>query len=235
MQEGSAVSRIAAYLGASALAGYAAVQILGRRAGSTAAERAARMPGDEIVPSPQMVTNHAVTIGALPEQIWPWLTQMGWHLGGYYTPQWVDRLMFPTNWSSLDHLDPNLVRDLQVGDTIPDGPPGTAQYVVHEVEAPRLLVLTSTSHIPPGWDEKYNARINWTWSFTLTSVSDGSTRVHSRVRGRMSPRWFAAFYVGTIIPADFVMATGMLRGLKKRAEAGTPPEISGRAPLTADS
>jgi hypothetical protein len=225
------VSRIAAWLGASALAGYAAVQVLGRRAGSTADERAARMPGDELVPSPQMVTNHAVTIGARPEQIWPWLTQMGWHLGGYYTPQWVDRLMFPNNWSSLDHLDPNLARDLQVGDTMPDGPPGTAQYVVHQVQAPRLLVLTSTSHIPPGWDEKHNARITWTWSFTLTPVGDGSTRVHSRVRGRMSPRWFAAFYVGTIIPADFVMATGMLRGLKKRAEAGTPPEISGRAPL----
>lgn len=225
------MSRIAAWLGASALTGYAAVQVLGRRAGSTAAERAARMPGDELVPSPQMVTNHAVTIGARPEQIWPWLAQMGWHLGGYYTPQWVDRLMFPNNWSSLDHLDPNLVRDLQVGDTMPDGPPGTAQYVVHEVQAPRLLVLTSTSHIPPGWDEKYNARITWTWSFTLTPVGDGSTRVHSRVRGRMSPRWFAVFYIGTIIPADFVMATGMLRGLKKRAEAGTAPAISGRAPL----
>jgi hypothetical protein len=47
----------------------------------------------------------------------------------------------------------------------------------------------------------------------------------------MSPRWFAAFYLCTIIPADFVMATGMRRGLKKRAEAGTPPAISGRAPL----
>ena len=226
------MSRIAAYLGVSALAGYAAVQVLGRRAGSTAAERSARMPGDELVPAPQMVTNHAVTIGARPEQIWPWLTQMGWHLGGYYTPQWVDRLMFPNNWSSLDHLDPNLVRDLRVGDTIPDGPPGTARYVVHEVDAPRLLVLTSTSHIPPGWDDKYNARINWTWSFALTSVGDGSTRVHSRVRGRMSPRWFAAFYLGTIIPADFVMATGMLRGIKRRAEAGAPPQVSGRAPLT---
>jgi hypothetical protein len=226
------VSHFAARLGASALAGYVAVQVLGRRAGSTAAERAAHMPGDHVVPDPQMVTNHAVAIGARPEQIWPWLTQMGWRLGGYYTPQWVDRLMFPNNWSSLDHLDPNLVRDLKVGDTIPDGPPGTAQYVVHEVDAPRLLVLTSTSHIPPGWDDKYNARINWTWSFTLTPVGGGSTRVHSRVRGRMSPRWFAAFYVGTIIPADFVMATGMLRGLKKRAEAGTPPAISGRAPLT---
>ena len=55
--------------------------------------------------------------------------------------------------------------------------------------------------------------------------------MHSRVRGRMWPRWFAVFYLGTIIPADFVMATGMLRGLKNRAEAGAMPEISGRAPL----
>jgi hypothetical protein len=224
------VSRIAAYLGACALGGYVAVQVLGRRAGSTAAERAARVPGDDLVPAAQLITDHGVTIGARPEQIWPWLTQMGWHLGGYYTPAWVDRLMFPTNWSSLDHLDPNLVRDLRVGDTIPDGPPGTARYVVHQVQAPRLLVLISTSHIPPGWDEKYDARITWTWSFTLTSVGAGRTRVHSRVRGRMWPRWFAAFYLGTIIPADLVMATGMLRGLKKRAEAGARPQISGRAP-----
>ena len=47
---GSAVSRVAVYLGVSAFAGYVAVYFLGRRAGSTAAERAARLPGDELVP-----------------------------------------------------------------------------------------------------------------------------------------------------------------------------------------
>ena len=25
--------------------------------------------------------------------MWPWLTQLGWHLGGYYTPEWVDRVL----------------------------------------------------------------------------------------------------------------------------------------------
>jgi hypothetical protein len=34
----------------------------------------------------------------------------------------------------------------------------------------------------------------------------------------MSPRWFAALYVATIVPADFVMARGMLRGLRDRAQ-----------------
>lgn len=43
--------------------------------------------------------------------------------------------------------------------------------------------------------------------------------------------WFAAFSVATIIPSDFVMATGMLRGLRQRVEADEPAEVSGRQPL----
>ena len=57
--------------------------------------------------------------------------------------------MFPQNWPSLNHLDPVLQRDLKVGDTIPDGPPGTAEFVVAEVDAPHTLVLHSTTHLPP--------------------------------------------------------------------------------------
>jgi hypothetical protein len=205
-------------LGLGAVAGYAALQVLGRRAGSTPDERHARRPGDQLVPSPQLVTDHAVTIAAPPAEIWPWLTQMGWHRAGYYTPEWVDRLLFPGNWPSHSRLDPSLVRELSVGDTIPDGPPGTAEYVVAEVDPPVLLVLRSTTHLPPSWDERYDARIVWTWCFTLTPQASG-TRVHLRVRGRMSPWWFAALYVATIVPADFVMARGMLRGLRARAEA----------------
>lgn len=216
-----------------ALAGYAALQALGRVAGSTAAERSAALPGDDLVDDPQMVTDHATTIQAPPDVVWPWLTQIGWHLGGWYTPRWVDRLLFPDNWASLDRLDPVLLRDLQEGDVVPDGPPGTAEYVVSRVEPPRLLVLRSTSHLPPGWAEKYGARITWTWTISLTPTPDGSTRAHLRVRGRMAPWWFAAFYVATIVPADYVMATGMLRGLRQRAEAHPPPAVSGRAPYSA--
>ena len=137
-------------------------------AGSTRQERHAILPGDDLVVDPQMVTNHGLTIDAPAERVWPWLTQLGWHLGGWYTPRWVDRLLFPDNWASLDRLDPTLLRDLQVGDTIPDGPPGTAEYVVSQTERPRLLVLRSTTHIPPGWAERYDARITWTWTLKLT-------------------------------------------------------------------
>ena len=37
---------------------------LGRTYGSTPAERAMRIPGDDIVPTPVVVTNHAITIDA---------------------------------------------------------------------------------------------------------------------------------------------------------------------------
>lgn len=222
--------RVAAVVGIGALGTYGALQVLGRRLGSTAAERAARLPGDDLVPRPQLVTDHAVDVAAPPERIWPWLTQAGWHLGGWYTPAWVDRLLFPANRPSLDALDPDLVRDLRVGDAIPDGPPGTAVYVVAEVRPPQVLVLRSTTHVPPGWDA-HGAAITWTWSLRLTPSGDGrSTRVHLRVRGRMAPWWFAATYLATIRPADAVMGPGMLRGLRRRVETGRPPERSGRTP-----
>ncbi|HEX5016612.1 MAG TPA: hypothetical protein VFX15_03380 [Actinomycetes bacterium] len=218
----------------SAVGTYAALQILGRRAGSTARERQARLPGDEQVARPQIVTNHATTIRALPEAVWPWLSQLGWHLGGYYTPHWVDALLFPENWRSLDHLDPNLIRDLSVGDVIPDGKPGTAHYVVAQVEAPLLLVLASSTHLPRGWSERYGARMTWTWCFALSDLGDGTTRVHLRVRGRTDPWWLTALYVGGIVPADYIMATGMLRGLKARAEGRSSPKVSGREAVRQD-
>lgn len=218
-----------------ALALVAAVHRLGRVAGSTRAERRAVLPGDDLVPRPQLVTDHALSIHAPPAAVWPWLTQLGWHLGGWYTPGWVDRMLFPDNWPSLDHLDPALMRDLAVGDVIPDGPPGTAEYVVALVHPGSLLVLHSTTHIPPGWAERYGARISWTWSMSLTPEGTSATRAHLRVRGRMQPGWFAALYIATLVPADLVMAPGMLRGLRRRVEAGRAPASSGRAPLVGTS
>ncbi|MCP3422273.1 SRPBCC family protein [Nocardioides pinisoli] len=217
--------------GAALLAAGAALQVLGRRAGSTAEERAARLPGDDLVVHPQMVMDHAITVAAGREEVWPWLTQMGWHLGGWYTPSWVDRLLFPDNWASLDRLDPRLVRDLQVGDVVPDGRPGTAHFRVAQVESPELLVLGSVTHVPPRWAVDRGAQITWTWTIHLTALPGRATRVHLRVRERTSPAWLTGFYVATVVPSDFVMSRGMLHGLKDRAEARRAPVESGRAPL----
>ncbi|WP_412738742.1 hypothetical protein [Krasilnikovia sp. MM14-A1259] len=225
-------ARTRGLLAVTAALGYGALYRAGRRAGSTAAERAARLPGDDVVLRPTMVTDHAVTVGATPLQVWPWLAQLGWRLGGYYTPRWVDRLVFPANWPSLDRLDPLLVRDLAPGDVIPDGAPGTAWYVVAEVVRPHALVLHSTTHVPPGW-RRHGAMIDWTWAFRLTALPGGRTRLHLRMRGRTAPWWLTVGYHAALVPADFVMATGMLRGVRRRIEAAPAPAPSGRQPFDA--
>lgn len=202
------------------LSGYAALQAAGRMSGSTRTERRRVLPGDELIARPGLVTNHAATLDAPPEAVWPWLTQVGWHRGGWYTPRWVDRMLFPGNWPSAEHLDPALVRDLHPGDTIPDGPPGTAQFVVARAEAPRVLVLRSTTHLPPSWSDRFAAELDWIWTFALDPVAGGRTRMLIRNRGSVRPWWINAGYQAVIVPADHVMASGMLRGLQVRAGSG---------------
>ena len=66
------------------------------------------LPGDDIVPDPQVVTNHAITIDAPQDCVWPWLVQMGWQRAGWYTARWVDKLLFPLNWPSANRIIPEL-------------------------------------------------------------------------------------------------------------------------------
>lgn len=212
------------------LTAYAGLQVLGRVAGTTRAERRQGLPGDDLVDSATIRTEHAIDIVGDPSEVWPWLTQLGWHLGGYYTPRWVDGLLFLGNWPSLDRLDPALVRDLRAGDLIPDGPPGTAFFRVATAEPPHVLVLHSTTHVPQGW-KRHGAAIDWTWCFAVSPSAPRHTRVRLRVRGRTAPWWLTALYLACIVPADYVMAMGMLRGLKRRVEAHHRPAASGRDPL----
>jgi hypothetical protein len=205
-----------------------ALHVIGRQGGSTTAERHCALPGDELVSNASLVTNHAITVDVDAQSLWPWLTQMGWHRGGWYTPRWVDRLLFPGNWPSAESLDAALVRDLHPEDTIPDGPPGTAWFVVRRADPPYLLVLHSTTHLPPGWRERYGAQLSWSWTFRLQPVGQDRTRLLVRSRGRAHPGWLDVAYRAILTPADGVMAMGMLRGVKRRAETKATEKMGRR-------
>ena len=143
------------------LAGLAEIILirLGRTYGSTKLEQATPHPGDDIVANPAVVTNHAITISASPDRVWPWLTQMGWHKGGWYTARWVDRLLFPANWPSATRLIPDW-QNIEVGSFIPDGAPETqCGFIVEHLDPARTLVLHSTSHLPASWRENGRAAV----------------------------------------------------------------------------
>jgi hypothetical protein len=214
------------------VAGHLVWYRLGRTHGSTAAERRAPMPGDELVDCPQVVCTHAATIPAPPDRIWPWLVQVGWHRGGWYTPRWVDVLLFPDNRPSAEAILEEH-QSLRVGDFVPDGAPETeCGFIVREVEPAQHLLLESTTHLPPSWRHKGTARLHWTWCFVLRPAEGGrATRFVFRWRARTGPWWLTAGAHLLIVPADFIMSRGMMRGLRTRVTRQRPPDCTGtRAP-----
>jgi hypothetical protein len=195
---------------------------LGRTYGSTPRERTMPLPGDDVIAMPKVQTDNAITIAAPPAEVWPWLVQMGWGRGGWYTARWVDQLLFPANGPSVDRVVPEL-QDIEVGTFIPDGPPRT-ECGLHVVELvpQQALVLRSNSHLPMSWRER--ATLDWSWAFVLRPVDDGRrTRFHFRSRWVTDPWWFTAVGWLGVVPANFVMAKDMLRGVRQRAERTAPP------------
>ena len=67
------------------------------RWGATDAEAREALPGDEIARTSEwgdrLVSTRAITIDAPPEAVWPWLVQMGSGRAGFYTHEWVERLL----------------------------------------------------------------------------------------------------------------------------------------------
>src|SRR6266545_4531111 len=59
--------------------------------GSTAAEQSLVLPGDEIFAHPVLKWNHAITIRAKPDEVWPWIAQMGDTRGGFYSYRYIEK------------------------------------------------------------------------------------------------------------------------------------------------
>lgn len=107
---------VAAAAGVGALVGYMVLFRLGKVSGSTRAERTRALPGDDLIHSPSFVTNHAATLDAPPERVWPWMTQVGWHRAGsllerHEASELLDRAQARALAGVL-HSDPRLRRFL---------------------------------------------------------------------------------------------------------------------------
>lgn len=197
---------------------YGALQWLGRAWGSSREERQRTVAGDALVPRPQIVTDHAIDIQAPPEAVWPWLLQVGWHRGGWYTHRWVDRLLFPANAPSAQTILPEY-QNLKVGDAVPDGPPESeCAFIVDQIDRERALVLFSRAHLPPSMMRLPGVELAWSWAFLLEPRGEAGTRFHIRTRLALRPWWLRWAYALALVPADFVMARSMCRGLRERAE-----------------
>ncbi len=120
-----------------AAVGAAAGVIAGRRMrsewGVEPGEAERVLPGDDLVAEPDAVDTRGIDIDATPEQVWPWLVQMGYGRGGWYSYDALDM-----DQPSAQAIDPRW-QDLAVGDLMPTHPEGG--FVVTVLDAPHALVL----------------------------------------------------------------------------------------------
>lgn len=198
-----------------------AIQPWHRRWGATDEEVARAMLGDELVSAANFETTRAITIHARPEQVWPWLVQIGQGRGGFYSYDWLENLM-DLNIHSAGRVLPEC-QSLEVGDTIALEPEGSG-YTVAALEPNHYLVLETQAEGDGVLDEVFRAAgAASTWTFLLEELDDGGTRLVARWRARWhlqnSP---LSFLIGvTLDPIEFLMEQKMLRGIKQRAEAAT--------------
>lgn len=176
--------------------------------GATPEEVARPLPGDDLVARPTFDATRAISIDAPPEQVWPWLVQVGVTRAGWYSYDLLDNLGRP----SAQRIIPEL-QHLAPGDVVPMSPDGTQGIEVLSLEAPTSMVWCS-----PG-------ETSWTWQ--LDPQPDGTTRLVTRIRSRMVARPSSiAFYV-VVEVADIWMIRKMLLNVRDRAERDTPPMSPG--------
>jgi hypothetical protein len=161
------------------------------------------MPGDGIVANPTFNATRAITIEAAPEEIWPWIVQMGLGRAGWYSYDWVDNLGRPSAREVLpDYQLP------QPGDLVPVSPNGKQGLRVKSLERHRSLLW---------WDGKDQT----TWAWGLYPQPDGATRLVTRIRMRYNWRSPQILLLLAIDMGDIVMIRKCLRGIKERAEAAS--------------
>jgi hypothetical protein len=177
--------------------------------GSTSQERRAAMPGDDHVPDATSTTTRAVTIRAPAAVVWSWLVQMGQDRAGFYTHNWVERLL-QSGIRDIREIHPEW-QQLEAGDLVRTNrdiggrPMG---WPVLAVDPGRSLVLRSKS-LPVG-----------SYAFVIQPIDEVSTRLIVRDRAAWRGReWL--FKVLVYEPLHAYMETGLLQGIRRRAEAGT--------------
>lgn len=141
------------------------------RWGATAHECAELLPGDEIVPRPQWSATRAVPIAADPEDVWPWLMQMGaGDRAGWYSYDWIDNGGMP----SATEIHPEW--RLEVGDDARMTAGSSGAFRVEVTDPGRSIVFANRER-----DGTVTA------VFVVRSTVPGSCRLVHRVRFRVRP------------------------------------------------
>ena len=174
------------------------------RWGTTPEELTRAMTGDAVILNPTHIQTAAITVNAQPEDIWPWLVQMGYQRGGLYSYDWLDRLFGYLDRPSATRILPEF-QHLAVGDKIFFG---REELTVAALEPCRALVLSDKGH-----------GMEWVWQFGLYPLDNNRTRLINRGTERIPNSMLGWLGMRVMEPAAFIMTRRFMLGVKERAEA----------------
>ncbi len=177
--------------------------------GATAEEVARSMPGDDLVSSPSFSATRGITIEGRPDDIWPWLVQIGYGRAGFYGYDLIENLGSGTGIRSTGSILPKLQHP-KTGDVLPIS--AVASLVFDSIHPDSYLIWRADTTPSDG---------SFTWA--LYPLDEHHTRLISRIRlryhwtdRRLPLDLFTEF-------ADHVAVPRILVGIKGRVE-GRPPQ-----------
>ena len=175
------------------------------------------MPGDELIEKPTFNVTRAITIHARPEEVWPWIVQIGYGRAGFYSYDLLDNLGRP----SANRIIPEL-QNIEIGAWIPMSGQVTEEtaFRVTAFETSRWML----------WEKAAS-----TWAWQLIPIEEESTRLIIRLKCHY--RWARPTIVTDLILmeiGDFPMMRKLMLGIKQRAERSQKQttEVSSRKGLS---
>ncbi len=171
--------------------------------GASEQEMIQDMPGDQLDPNPEFFATRAITIAGTPEEIWPWLLQMGYGRAGYYGYDILENLGSPRGIASADRIIPEF-QEFKVGDEVPIS--SVAKMEFFAIEPNRHIIWTGT-----------NQKGSFLWA--LYPVDESHTRLVSRIR--WSFHWTQPSLLSLDLFTeftDYLAVREILQGVKGRVE-----------------
>ena len=168
--------------------------------GATAEEINNSVVGDDLCSDATVVATRSITIGAAPQEVFPWIRQMGFGRAGWYSYDWLDNLGRKSATTIHDEW-----QSVEAGDKIPSGP---ISFTAAIVDAPRHFVLEIQSL------GKKSPKLHFTLAYELRDNPQG-TRLVTRMRSRINLPLGSLFEKLILAPGDGIMLRRQLLNIKK--------------------
>ena len=170
--------------------------------GATTDEINSVVVGDDLCSNATLIATRSITISAPPQDVFPWIRQMGFGRAGWYSYDWLDNLGRKSATSIHDEW-----QSVVAGDKIPSGP---ISFTAAIVDAPRHFVLEIQSM------GKKSPRLHFPLAYELRDDPRG-TRLVTRMHSHIALPFGSLIEKLIIGPGDGIMLRRQLLTISKNA------------------